>query len=171
MSRNRIGCALAATAIMAVTAMTGCASPAHDEHPTMASSVVFDDQWATSADSGMAAVFGTFTNGGDDDAVVVSGTSEMAAVVELHEVAEDAGGTMTMRPKQGGIAIAAHGTKELAPGGDHLMLMELRQPLEPGADVEMTVTFADGSTLPITAQIRDFAGGNEQYSPGTHDHG
>jgi copper(I)-binding protein len=168
MSRNTFGCALA---VAAVTAMAGCASPARDEHSTMASSITFDDQWATSADMGMAAVFGTFTNGGDDDAVVVSGKSEAAAVVELHEVAPDAGGTMTMRPKEGGITIAAHGAKELVPGGDHLMLMELRQPLTPGADVDMTVTFADGSTLPITAQIRDFAGGNEEYSPDAHDHG
>ncbi|PRC60890.1 hypothetical protein C6A85_15035, partial [Mycobacterium sp. ITM-2017-0098] len=42
-------------------------------------------------------------------------------------------------------------------GGDHLMLMELAKPLEPGADVSLTVTFEDGSTMAITAQIRDFA--------------
>ncbi|PRC61973.1 hypothetical protein C6A85_05590, partial [Mycobacterium sp. ITM-2017-0098] len=56
-------------------------------------------------------------------------------------------------------------------GGDHLMLMELAKPLEPGADVSLTVTFEDGSTMAITAQIRDFAGGNESYSPGPHRHG
>lgn len=59
----------------------------------------------------------------------------------------------------------------MRPGGDLLMLMDLKNPLEPGADVDATVTFEDGSTLPCTAQVRDFAGGNEEYSPGSHHHG
>ena len=46
------------------------------------------------------------------------------------------------------------------------MLMDLKQPLQPGADVTLTVVFEDGSTLPVTAQIRDFAGANEEYTPG-----
>ena len=137
----------------------------------MASTVTFDDQWATSAEMGMAAVFGTFTNDSQREAVIVSGESPAAATVEVHEVAPDANGTKTMRPKQGGIVVAANSTKELAPGGDHLMLMDLTRPLTPGAEVAMTVTFADGSTLPITAQVRDSAGGDEQYSPGPGNHG
>jgi copper(I)-binding protein len=43
------------------------------------------------------------------------------------------------------------------------MLMDLKAPLSPGADVPVTVTFDDGSTLDVTAQIRDFAGANEHY--------
>jgi copper(I)-binding protein len=151
--------------------LSACASPATAPNTPSASSITFDDPWASSADMGMAAVFGTFTNGSDHDAVVVAGESPAAARVELHEIAPDAGGNKTMRPKAGGITVPAGGTKELAPGGDHLMLMELTQPLDPGADVALTITFDDGSTLPITAQIRDFAGGAEEYSPGPHDHG
>jgi len=44
--------------------------------------------------------------------------------------------------------------------------MDLKQPLQPGADVTLTVVFEDGSSMPVTAQIRDFAGANEEYSPG-----
>jgi periplasmic copper chaperone A len=169
MSGNRIHAALGVFAITA--SLSGCASTGPTDTPSMASAVAFDDQWANSADTGMAAVFGTFTNAGGHDAVIVSGESPAAARVEIHEVVHEAGASMTMRPKEGGIVVPAGGAAELEPGGDHLMLMDLSGPLQPGADVSITVTFEDGSTLPITAQIRDFAGGDENYSPGPHGHG
>ena len=73
---------------------------------------------------------------------------------------------MKMQPKQGGFALAADSDIELAPGADHLMLMDLTAKLMPGSDVEITVSFDDGSTLPITAQVRDFPGADEHYDPG-----
>jgi copper(I)-binding protein len=51
------------------------------------------------------------------------------------------------------------------------MLMDLKQPLDPGADVSLTVVFEDGSSLPVIAQIRDFAGANENYTPGAAGYG
>lgn len=129
----------------------------------MAAEVTVRDQWASAADSGMAAVFGIFANAGHHEARIVSGSSPVAGRVEVHEVTADATGTKTMHPKVGGIVVPPEGTHELAPGGDHLMLMDLKAPLSPGADVPVTVTFEDGSTLDVTAQVRDFAGANEDY--------
>lgn len=169
MSGNRFSAPLLVAVVAA--AIAGCSSHAPVERASMASTITFDDQWATSAETGMAAVFGTLTNSSDQDATIVSGESPASATVELHEVTPDAAGNRTMRPKEGGITVTANSSKELAPGGDHVMLMELTQPLRPGAEVDMTVTFSDGSTLPVTAQIRDFAGGDEEYSPGPHGHG
>lgn len=150
----------------------GCTTADHDEAP-MASTVAITDQWASAADTGMAAVFGTLTNSGHHDAVVVSGNSSVAGRVEVHEVVPDSTGSKTMRPKEGGLAIPADGSHELVPGGDHLMLMDLNEPLTPGSDVTLTVVFSDGSTLPVTAQVRDFAGADEEYQPSVapHDHG
>lgn len=129
----------------------------------MAADVSVRDQWASAAMTGMAAVFGTFANTGHHEARIVSGASPVAGRVEVHEVSADSNGTKTMHPKAGGIVIPAGGTHELVPGGDHLMLMDLKAPLSPGADVPVTVTFEDGSTMDVTAQIRDFAGANEDY--------
>lgn len=138
----------------------------------MAETVTFADPWASAADSGMTAVFGTLHNSGHHDAHVVSATSPAATMVELHEVAADASGAKTMRPKAGGFTIPAGGGHELVPGGDHIMLMDLTAPLQPGADVEVTVTFEDGSSLPVRAQVRDFPGGKENYQPAEpQDHG
>ena len=71
-----------------------------------------------------------------------------------------------MRPKDGGFVIPADGSHALVPGGDHIMLMDLKQPLAVGSDVSLTVEFEDGSSLPFTAQVRDFRGAGEDYQPG-----
>ncbi|MFV9632234.1 copper chaperone PCu(A)C [Mycobacterium neumannii] len=171
---NRICHAL--VLLIAVTVVAACtAHGQHDEGP-MASEVTLADQWASAAETGMAAVFGTLTNAGHHDARIVSGRSDAAGRVEVHEVATDAG-ARTMRPKDGGLVIPAGGSHALVPGGDHLMLMDLKQALLPGSEVTLTVEFEDGSTMPVTAQVRDFAGANENYQPATggstphHDHG
>ena len=152
-------------------AAAGCTTPEHGHGGSMASTVTISDQWASSAESGMAAVFGTFTNTGHHDAVVVSGSSPAAGRVEVHEVVPDASGSSVMRPKEGGLAIRADASHDLVPGGDHLMLMDLKRPLRPGSDIALTVTFEDGSTLPVTAQVRDFAGADEKYQPSNSHHG
>ncbi|MGV0794790.1 copper chaperone PCu(A)C [Mycolicibacterium sp. XJ1819] len=175
MSINRFHKSSVLVAAIAACAVTGagCSSTADHEEGSMASTVTITDQWANSAEEGMAAVFGTFANTGHHDARIVSGTSPLADRVEVHEVVTGTTGDKTMQTKEGGLTVPAGGTHELVPGGDHLMLMDLRQPLHPGADVEVTVQFEDGSTLPVVAQIRDFAGGGEEYSGGAshHDHG
>lgn len=163
--------------ITAAVALAGsaCTAPAEHHDEKQAEAVSFLDQWVTAADTGMAAVFGTVNNTGHHDAHIVAGSSPVAGRVEIHEVVGDPGGTKTMRPKADGLTVAAGATHELAPGGDHLMLMDLTHALQPGADVPVTVEFEDGSTLTFNAQVRDFAGGNEEYSPGAaaphHDHG
>ncbi|MGV0787464.1 copper chaperone PCu(A)C [Mycolicibacterium sp. XJ2] len=150
--------------LITATVVAACTSHGqHDEGP-MSSEVTLADQWASAAETGMAAVFGTLTNVGHHDARIVSGRSDAAGRVEVHEVAADAG-ARTMRPKDGGLVIPAGGSHALVPGGDHLMLMDLKQPLLPGSEVTLTVEFEDGSTLPVTAQVRDFAGANEDYQP------
>ncbi|HEX2214620.1 MAG TPA: copper chaperone PCu(A)C [Mycobacterium sp.] len=167
MSRKQLFIALAAGLVAA-----GCTTADHDEAP-MASAVAISDQWASSAETGMAAVFGVLTNTGHHDAVVVSGSADVAGRVEVHEVVPNATGSSVMRPKEGGLTIPADGSHDLVPGGDHLMLMDLKEPLTPGSDVTMTVVFSDGSTLPITAQVRDFVGADEEYQPSgaPHSHG
>lgn len=158
-------------ALIAAVLATGCTSPTaeHSDHP-MAAEVALEEQWASAGDGEMAAVFGTLVNNGHHEARIVSGTSPAAAHVEVHEVAGEAG-AKTMRPKEGGIVLPAGGSHQLVPGGDHLMLMGLTAPLSAGSDIELTVQFEDGSTLPVTVQVRDFAGANEEYQPKHNGHG
>jgi periplasmic copper chaperone A len=166
MPDNRIRTAIGAAFAVCALLGTGCSASSDDHKELMASTVTIENQWASSAETGMAGVFGTFSNKGDHEVRIVSGESPNAGRVEVHEVVPDATGAMTMRPKEGGFEVPAGGSRELIPGGDHLMLMDLEEPLQPGADVSVTVVFEDGSTLPVTAQIRDFVGANEEYTPG-----
>ena len=67
----------------------------------------------------------------DEDVRLVSGTSPVAGVVEIHEMAMD-GNVMRMRELKGGLPIAKGADAELKPGGYHVMLMALKQPLAAG---------------------------------------
>ena len=149
---------LVASVTVGALVLAGCSSSTAME----SESVAVSDQWAKAAGSGMTAVFATVENTGGRDIQVVSAASPASGVVELHEVADG-----TMRQKEGGFTIPAGQSHTLAPGGDHIMLMGLSGPLEPGSDVEITLTLGDGSTTAFTAQARDFDGNNEEYSGDT----
>lgn len=133
---------------------------------TQASEVSFSDPWIKAADSGMTAAFAEVSNSGSKDAVIVSADTAVSDRMELHEMATDSAGQMVMRPKEGGITIPANGSHSLAPGGDHLMLMNLTEPVKPGDKVSITLTFADGSKTSITTAARSFSGAGETYEPG-----
>ena len=125
------------------------------------------NQWVKAVPQGqMTAAFGVLTNTTDSDIHVTAASSPAAGRMELHEVVPGVGGAMQMRQKDGGFVISAHGSLELTPGGYHLMMFDLPAPLTPGEDVAITLTLFDGSTTSFSAQVRDFAGANEDYVPG-----
>jgi copper(I)-binding protein len=49
-------------------------------------------------------------------------------------------GVMRMRPLEG-LDVPKDGTVELKPGGTHVMLMGLKQPLQSGATLELDLKF------------------------------
>ncbi|WP_194820817.1 copper chaperone PCu(A)C [Micromonospora sp. S-DT3-3-22] len=122
------------------------------------------DPWVKAADKGMTAAFGTLVNDSDTD-VTLTGATTAVSALELHEMTMQ-DGKMVMRQKQGGIVIRAKGTHVLEPGGDHLMLMDLRRPVRAGDEVTVTLTFADGRTQQFTAVAKPFTGAQESYAPG-----
>lgn len=162
---RRLG-ASAALSLLAVFA-TAC-SDAESVAPVAAGErISMNDQWIKAADSGMSAAFGNLENTGDEPVTLVAAASPVSDRVEIHEVVPDSTGAKTMRPKEGGITIPANGVVTLRPGADHLMFMDLKQPLRTGTETSITLSFSDGSSTVVTAQVRDFAGGNENYAPGT----
>ncbi|MFC7640418.1 copper chaperone PCu(A)C [Streptosporangium lutulentum] len=108
-----------------------------------ASGLTITDPWVKTVKKGMTSAFGTLVNTTDADVTVVSATSPLSPMVELHEIA-DSGGKMVMRPKKGGFVIPARGSQQLQPGGDHLMLMGVTQEVKPGARIPFTLTLAAG---------------------------
>ena len=167
--------ALAASALLTTT-LAACgddpsapdsSSAAQDDTSASEASLVsIEDPWVKAADSGMTAAFGTLKNSGDQDVVVTAVSSDITSMMELHETVENADGSMAMQPKDGGFVVAAGGEHELAPGGDHLMIMDLSRPIEPGESVTFTLTMEDGSTTDFTAVVKSFTGADEEYQGG-----
>ena len=90
----------------------------------------------------------TSTTGGR----LVSAASPVAGVVEIHEMAMD-GNVMRMRAIPG-LDLPAGKPVELKPGGYHVMLMDLKQPLNEGDTVPVTliVEGRDGKRETIDVQ-------------------
>ena len=58
-------------------------------------------------------------------------------------------GVMKMRPVEGGMEIKPGETVTLKPGSDHLMLTQLKHPLEAGKTVEATLQFEKAGTVKV----------------------
>jgi copper(I)-binding protein len=63
------------------------------------------------------------------------------------------GGMMQMREVDA-IEVPAGGSVELKPGGYHIMLLELAEPLVEGESVALTLRFQGLEPVEVTAQVR-----------------
>ncbi|MES2161619.1 MAG: copper chaperone PCu(A)C [Pseudomonadota bacterium] len=79
------------------------------------------------------------------DSRLVGASSPAAGVVEVHEM-KMVNDMMSMRQIDG-LALPAGQVVKLAPGGYHLMLMQLTQPLADGAKVPLTLEFEDANKV------------------------
>ena len=152
--------ALVVTTFLALTACTSPSAAPEDAALTMR------DAWVKAAESGMTAVFGTLVNDAAEPVTVVSASCAAADRMELHETAMDDSGQMVMREVDGGFVVPAGGQRELAPGSDHLMLLGIVDPIEPGEDLTITLDLDDGSQLTFSASARSFSGAEETYDDG-----
>lgn len=164
--RRRRASASALLAAGLVAVLAACSgAPAEPAAPsaTAAESVQITDAWVKAVDGGMTGGFGLVENTGSVEVTLLAAATQIAATVELHETVMGEGSGMVMQQKDGGFTIAAGGTVELAPGGNHIMFMGVAQPLQPGDEVVVTLTFSDGSALEHDFTVKEFAGADEEY--------
>jgi len=103
---------------------------------------------------GTAAIYFTVLNGLDQPVQLVSAASPAAGAVETHEtVNED--GVMKMIPLPEGYPVPAGTALVLQPGGKHIMLIDIVEPLEPGDTIELTVTFDNGQLFELRVPVLD----------------
>nr|WP_145552494.1 copper chaperone PCu(A)C [Variovorax boronicumulans] len=84
---------------------------------------------------------------------LVGAATPFAGVAEVHEMQMD-GNTMRMREVKDGLALPARQTVELKPGGYHLMLMDLKQPLAKGTQLPLTLRFVDAQGVASQREIK-----------------
>jgi copper(I)-binding protein len=77
--------------------------------------------------------------------------SSAAGSAEIHQMAMD-GGVMKMRAVTA-VEIPSGGKLELRPGGYHVMLLDLKQPLRAGDKVPLTLTFQNAGSILVSVDV------------------
>ena len=135
-----------------------------------AGDLVITQAWSRATPGGakIAGGFLTIENKGAAPDRLVSGAADIVGKVEIHEMAMN-NGVMTMRPLDKGLAIEPGKTVKLAPGGYHLMLMDLKQPLKQGDKVPLTLEFEKAGKVALSLDVQG-VGAQAPAGDMKHDH-
>jgi periplasmic copper chaperone A len=108
---------------------------------------------ATPKGAKVGAGYMKITNNGTAPDRLTSGSSDVAAKFEVHEMAMDKD-VMKMRPVKGGLEIKPGQTVELKPGSFHVMFVGLKKPLGKGEHVKATLVFEKAGTVDVDFDVR-----------------
>ena len=118
----------------------------------VAAQVAVSDAWVRGTVPGQMATGAFMQLKSPTDAALVAAASPAARIVEIHEMKMD-GGVMKMSAIDR-LALPAGKAVELKPGGYHVMLMDLKQPLKEGETVPVTLTFEDKAGKKTTVEVK-----------------
>ena len=121
----------------------------------------------------VAGAYLKITNNGTTPDRLVSGSSPVAGRFEVHEMTMD-NGVMKMRPLKGGLEIKPGQSVELKPGSYHIMLLDLKQPLQKGEHLKGTLTFEKAGSVDVdymVVGVGETAGTASSAPPGHDMHG
>jgi len=110
--------------------------------------------WARPAGAGdTSAVYLRLMNRGETADRLLAVETEAADAAEIHTMRMD-GDIMRMRPVDG-LDIPGGETAVLQPGGMHIMLMGLTEPLHEGDNLVLTLVFESGVRVVVTAPVSE----------------
>lgn len=121
--------------------------------PVLAQSLQVEHAWARATVPGQQSSGAFMVLTASEDSALVSANSPVTGVTEVHEMKMD-GDVMKMRAIDE-LPLPAGEAVELAPSGYHIMLMDLKQTLEEGSEIPLTlqVRGADGKTTDVALQV------------------
>ena len=132
--------------------LAGCTGAAT---PTATGTISANGAWirvAPTTDTPTAAYLVIANSGSQPDALL-GVTSTAATTIEIHETSMDSGGMAGMHPVER-IEVPAGGTARLEPGGFHLMVMGLKNPLAAGGKVDLDLLFEHAGHVVVQADVR-----------------
>ncbi len=137
------------TQIAFALALIAAPTPAF-AHDYTVGSLRIDHPWsrATPKGASVAAGYLVIENKGSVPDRLVGGSSAIADRFEIHEMKID-GGVMKMRPLTRGLEIAPGESVKLAPGGSHLMFVNLKEPPVEGKRFKATLVFEKAGAVEI----------------------
>jgi periplasmic copper chaperone A len=135
-----------------IAAVVAAPSRAED---VKAGDLVISQAWtrATPGGAKIGGGFLTIENKGSAPDKLIGASSDGAGKIEVHEMAMN-DGVMKMRPVDGGLAIDPGKTVKLAPGGFHLMMMDLKNPLKQGDKMPLTLEFEKAGKVAVTLDVQ-----------------
>jgi periplasmic copper chaperone A len=118
-------------------------------------SIEVDQPWSTATPRGasVAAGYMTIKNTGTEPDQLTGVTSPVAGKVEVHEMTME-NGVMKMRPVTSGLEIKPGQTVELKPSAFHLMLMNLKGPIQRGKPFKATLMFAKAGSIDVEFAVQ-----------------
>jgi copper(I)-binding protein len=124
-------------------------------HDFRAGSLSIQHPWSRETATGQAVGGGflTITNRGAAEDRLISGSSPVAAEVQLHNMIVD-NGVMRMRQVEGGIAVPAKGSLQLRPGSYHIMFMGLKRQLRQGERFPVTLRFQRAGSVTVQFAVQ-----------------
>jgi|SRR5690242_11901039 periplasmic copper chaperone A len=153
-------------ALLAAALLTSLASSGYAQSTsTNQQGIAVSNAWAR-ASAGAAttgAAYFTVTDSSATDRLVGASTP-VAGKAELHETRNE-NGVMQMRAVPA-LALEPGKPVTLMPGGYHVMLTELKQPLKAGDEFPLTLTF--DKAAPITVHVKVSAAGATESMHGMH---
>jgi copper(I)-binding protein len=112
--------------------------------------------------------FMVLMNHSDQAMDLVGASSDVCDRVEIHRTVMD--GKMARMIKQDKITIPANGKAVLKPGDYHIMLIRPHKAYKAGEKIDITLIMADGSKIPVSAEVRKAMGGMMMHNHGMHQH-
>ena len=144
--RRLLVAAMIAVPLAGFAQQSGAQQPAAEQ-----SGIRVDHVWSRAAMAGhQGAVYLTITDTGAPD-MLTGVATPVAGMAGLHESIND-NGVMKMRPVTS-LLVAPGKAVALAPGGYHIMLMDLKQPLKEGDSFPVTLSFAKSGQVTVTAIV------------------
>jgi len=139
--------------------------------PGAAAPVEVSDAWVRRAVPGQSGTGAFMKLKAPAGTRLVGASTPVAGVAEVHEMKME-GDTMKMRALAQGLELPAGQTVELRPGANHLMLMDLKQPVAAGSTVPITLRFMDakGVASEQTLQVPVAVGAPGGADAGEHQH-
>src|SRR4051795_2997316 len=141
-------------AIAAIIMLWLFSAAAHAQE-VRAGDLVITQAWSRATPGGAKIGGGylTIENKGAAADRLIGGSGDVAARVEVHEMKMN-NGVMTMRQLDKGLAIEPGKTVTLAPGGYHLMLLDLKGPLKQGDKVPVTLEFEKAGKVKLSFDVQ-----------------
>jgi hypothetical protein len=150
----------AALGLSLLLVVTGCGGengsqePDDSAPPLPTDELAVENPWVRpAAAGGNSALYLTVLNGTSSPDTLLDVSAPIIGSVQFHETVDSAG-TMHMQPLGPSLPVPPKTRTALEPGGKHVMLMNLSQPLSAGESVVLNLDFAESGLLRLRAPIR-----------------